>query len=162
MGPYYGNPLSLGIANSSGNLPTTPTFGTALINVTGIGGTTGSPYGGLAGAGGAGGAAIANQTMSASSYGTRRAPAYMTTLGFTNNFGSPSRTQTDLQQVFSNSARLTSGGNIRVEMDGPTVVLRGTVADDHERRLAEAMARLTPGVRDLRNELSVRAASASP
>jgi osmotically-inducible protein OsmY len=69
-----------------------------------------------------------------------------------------------LQQYFANSDRLPSHGNIRVEVDGPTVVLRGTVSDDHERRQAEALARLTPGVRDLRNELSVRdtAAGAAP
>jgi len=39
---------------------------------------------------------------------------------------------------------------------GPVIVLRGSVATDHERRLAEALVRLTPGVRDLVNELEVR------
>jgi osmotically-inducible protein OsmY len=41
-------------------------------------------------------------------------------------------------------------------MDGNTTVLRGIVEDDTERRTVEGIARLTPGVRDLRNELQVR------
>src|SRR5262249_4768195 len=56
MGLYYANPLSLGIASANGTLPTSPTFGTALITVPGSGGTTGSSYGGLAGANGIGAA----------------------------------------------------------------------------------------------------------
>jgi len=53
-----------------------------------------------------------------------------------------------------------------VGLEGGSLVLRGIVNDDHERRLAEAVARMTPGVRDLRNELAVRteaiAAGANP
>jgi len=60
----------------------------------------------------------------------------------------------DLQQIIGVSSRLPSRGNIQVVMDGPTVVLRGKVQDDHERRLAEAMVRLSPGVRQVRNELA--------
>jgi hypothetical protein len=164
LGPYYGNPLSMGIANSSGTLPTSPTFGTALITVAGTGGTGGSSstYGGLAGSGGTGGASITSSTTtSGSSVGIRRAPAYSTTLGFAYKPSAPTQAQADLRQAISNSSRLTSRGTIRVDVEGPTVVLRGMVADDHERRLAEAMARLTPGVRELRNELGVREAAAS-
>jgi osmotically-inducible protein OsmY len=62
----------------------------------------------------------------------------------------------EVQRVIGRSERLPSRDNIRVELEGPAVVLRGTVADEHEARLAEALARLTPGVRDLRNELTVR------
>jgi osmotically-inducible protein OsmY len=46
-------------------------------------------------------------------------------------------------------------------MDGSTVVLRGSVRDDHERRLAEALVRLTPGVRAVRNELTAPGGSPS-
>jgi hypothetical protein len=159
MGPYFANPLSLGIVGSNGSTPTTPTFGIALYNVTGLGtGGTTSTYGGMAGASGSVGGSTPGYPgiIGASSAGVRRAPAFTTALGFTYAPAPPSRVQTDLQQLFANSERLPSRGNIRVEVDGPTIVLRGTVADDHERRLAEALARLTPGVRDLRNELSVR------
>jgi hypothetical protein len=62
----------------------------------------------------------------------------------------------DLQQVISRSTVLTAPGAINVTMDGNTIVLRGTVANDGERRVAENMLRLTPGVRAVRNELEVR------
>jgi hypothetical protein len=158
LGPYYGNPLSLGIANSTANTNNTPTFGTPLYAITGTGGTGNSSYGGMAGAGGSGGSAIAaTPYFSATSAGIRRAPVYATTLGYTlqTPAPAPSRVQTELQQYLASSERLPSRGNIRVDVEGPVVVLRGTVADDHERRLAEAVARLTPGVHDLRNELTV-------
>ena len=35
------------------------------------------------------------------------------------------------------------------------MVLQGVVASDKERRLAEGLVRVTPGVRDVRNELVV-------
>jgi hypothetical protein len=157
MGPYFGNPLSLGIPNSSGTLPTSPTFGTLLYTVSGSSGTN-STYAGLGGASGSIGGTATTTTGApgGSSYGVRRAPAYTTTLGFKYNPEPPARVQSDLQQSLSHSDRLPSRDGIRVEVDGSTVVLRGTVTDDHERRLAEALARLTPGVRDLRNELNVR------
>jgi osmotically-inducible protein OsmY len=164
LGPYYGNPLSLGIANSTANTNNTPTFGTPLYTITGTGGTGSSTYGGMAGASGSGGSAIAaTPYFSATSSGVRRAPVYMTTLGDTLRVPAvaPSRVQTDLQQYLASTERLTSRGNIHVEVDGPTLVLRGTVADDHERRLAESLARLTPGVHDLRNELTIGSGGAS-
>jgi hypothetical protein len=163
LGPYFGNPQSLGIANSSGTLPTTPTFGTVLYTVTGTGGTSGSSYGGLAGSTGSVGGTGSNNmnSLGASSIGVRRAPAYTTALGFDYRPEPPSRIQSDLQQYISHSDRLASRNDIHVSVDGTTVILRGTVADEHERRLAEALSRLSPGVHDLRNELSVRGATAA-
>jgi hypothetical protein len=46
-------------------------------------------------------------------------------------------------------------------MDGATVVLRGTAGSDHEKQLAETLARLEPGVYDLRNEIQVQGASSA-
>ena len=46
-------------------------------------------------------------------------------------------------------------GGIAIEVEGGTVVLKGQVSDDDQRRLVEGMMRLTPGVRDVRNELKV-------
>jgi osmotically-inducible protein OsmY len=72
--------------------------------------------------------------------------------------------RTDLQDVLARSSRLKSRGSIQVASDGGVVVLRGTVPDDHERRHAESLVRLTPGVREVRNELKIqgRAAVATP
>ena len=101
--------------------------------------------------------------MGASSLGVRRAPAYVTVLGDT---VAPVRTdllraRADLQDVIARAGRLPSRGNIRVLTDGSTVVLRGNVGSDHERRLAEALVRLTPGVRNVRNELVTPEGTAS-
>ena len=45
---------------------------------------------------------------------------------------------------------------VQVVIDGPWVVLRGSVANDREARVVEGMVRLTPGVRGIRNELQPR------
>ncbi len=68
------------------------------------------------------------------------------------------RARSDLQNVIARSSSLPSKRTIRVQMDGNVVVLQGTVQDEHERRLAEALLRLTPGVHELRNELGLRQA----
>lgn len=44
---------------------------------------------------------------------------------------------------------------IKVEMEGRTAVLKGTVESDHDRGLAERLAMLEPGISDVRNELTV-------
>ena len=62
----------------------------------------------------------------------------------------------DLQGVLSRSTVLTAPENIQVSMNGDTVVLRGTVPRERDRRQAEGLIRLTPGVRDVRNEIVVR------
>jgi hypothetical protein len=68
----------------------------------------------------------------------------------------------EVVKVFSRSSVLPSKGNIQVLSEGPTVVLRGVVGDEGERRLAESLARFTPGVYDVRNELQVGSASSAP
>lgn len=44
---------------------------------------------------------------------------------------------------------------MQVGLEGQTVVLRGTVPDERERRAAESMLRFVPGVREVRNELII-------
>ena len=61
----------------------------------------------------------------------------------------------ELQAQFANSTRLASGKGITVSVDNGVVVLRGKVADEHDRDLAEAMIRLNPGVYNVRNELQI-------
>jgi osmotically-inducible protein OsmY len=83
-------------------------------------------------------------------------PSVAATLGFAVSRETPLQVRSDLQQVIANSSALPSKGAIRIAMDGGTVVLQGTVVDDHERRLAENLVRLTPGVHSVRNELQTR------
>lgn len=49
--------------------------------------------------------------------------------------------------------------SVHVSVEGDTVVLRGTVAGESDRRVAERMAKLEPGVSRVRNELAVASAS---
>ena len=52
--------------------------------------------------------------------------------------------------------------SLRAEQIGGTTVLRGTVANDHERKLAEALLRLEPGVRTVASEVRVQPGSGAP
>ena len=65
----------------------------------------------------------------------------------------------DLQQVITNARpdRFPSRTNVQLwtTEDGSNVVLRGRVASDYERRLTEAMIRLSPDVRQVQNQLEV-------
>ncbi|MBI3863335.1 MAG: BON domain-containing protein [Planctomycetia bacterium] len=44
---------------------------------------------------------------------------------------------------------------VTFEADGSTIILRGSVDSDETRRLASALVRLEPGVRSVRNELTI-------
>ncbi len=67
--------------------------------------------------------------------------------------------QAMLGQTLTQSSDLDRRDNIQVVMDGPAVVLRGRVADDDESRLVENMVKLTPGVNQVRNELTMMSAA---
>ena len=67
----------------------------------------------------------------------------------------PARLQTDLLGLVSRTTAIRQPGNVRIEVAGTTVILRGQVADDEERRVVEGMVRMEPGVREVRNELTI-------
>jgi len=51
---------------------------------------------------------------------------------------------------------------MEVTIEGETAVLRGVVATEHDRRIAEQVARLEPGIRRVENLLTVAPPAASP
>jgi hypothetical protein len=134
----------------------------------GYGGTTGGlgGAGALGGAGGlgrgttggvgAGGAGVgAGGSQFASTSSSYREAQYIVNPGpalYTGPTAAPLTFRTDLQESL-NRAGLTSIGNVRVMSDGQRVVLRGRVRDASESRIAEGLMRMTPGVRDVVNEL---------
>ena len=59
-------------------------------------------------------------------------------------------------------ARWTYITPIRVVMEAETVTLRGVVQTAHDRVLAEQLALLEPGVRRVRNELTVGPVGPAP
>jgi len=65
--------------------------------------------------------------------------------------------QAELQGTITRSARLPSRADIAVSTtDEGTVVLRGNVSSEREKRLAETMMHMKPGVGEVRNELQRR------
>jgi hypothetical protein len=91
--------------------------------------------------------------------GTKRAAAYYTTVSPRMMSAPPSAggLQTNLQTVFAQSSALPTAQNLNVSVDGQqTVLLRGTVGSEDERTMAEGLARLTPGVRAVDNQIQVR------
>jgi BON domain len=161
LGRYYGNPLYNGLAagqtsstSSTGSKylrpsPVAVSFGTPLYNAASL---TRSPTQGMTGLGTQGGGTTA--FGGATSAGIRRASGYVTEPVF-DMPDRPALTtiRPELQAVVSRATRLPSRDRIQVLTDGDTIVLRGQVRDERERRLAEAMIRLSPGVRLVRNEL---------
>jgi hypothetical protein len=145
LGANYANPMAAGLPSGMAQ----PAFGNPLIKVsntnTGRTTTTGT-------------ISTSNNNNFGLGVGVRRAPQYVSALHGDVSVRPvvPSRLQTDIQQTIARSSRLTLPGQVRVVMDGATVVLQGSVANPRERQLAESLVRLTPGVRLVRNELSMR------
>ncbi|MFO0845119.1 MAG: BON domain-containing protein [Gemmataceae bacterium] len=163
FGKYLANPYAAGMAigrtgtqgsQYARNFPVTLSFGQPVYNTATLGRTQTTGTSALGLGLGATGTNSALRFAGASSAGIRRAPGYLAEP----TFPVPERSRAealrpDLEAVVARSERLPSAGNIRVTTEGETVVLRGRVTSERERRLAEAMIRLTPGVREVRNEL---------
>ncbi len=141
---YYASPWALGLSSSGS---TKKTFGQPLYSLstatTGV--TTGSAT--MATGNGAGFTTI----------GVSRAPAYVTTLGdgLEVKLAVPAKLQTDLQGILERSTSLPSRPKVQVLVKENLVVLQGTVSSAKERRLAEGLVRLTPGVQEVLNQLTV-------
>jgi hypothetical protein len=146
---YFANPMAVGWPGSTGSQ--VGTFGTPLVGTLSTSTTGTATFS-------RGGTATFTQTTTGiySMIGQRRSPTYVATLGFPFRQPTPSQIEPELQSIIARAQSLPSRGTIRVSTDGQAVVLRGTVSDDHERRLAESILRLTPGVREVRNDLTVR------
>lgn len=66
-----------------------------------------------------------------------------------------------LTRRLERSSMLQSRSRLSVEMSGQTAVLRGTVASEHDRELAERVVLLEPGVNRVENRLAVSNSAAS-
>jgi hypothetical protein len=148
---YYANPFAAGLPSSSGLGSTSTTTRTAAYGTPLYGTTSNSMSTGTANLSNA-----TNQGYPGSnSIGIRRAPAYTTAIAFERTPVKTTAVQSDVQAMLAKSSKILSKDTIIVAVDGNGIVLRGIAKDEHERRLAEALVRLTPGVRNVRNELAV-------
>jgi hypothetical protein len=137
-------------------------FGGPLYPQTKTGSGTGTTLGGGLGGGGGTGTTIGGRFPGVSTFGMRRAPTFVTALaedlkpsGYSSIVPAPNQMVMELRGALDRSSSLREPSNIRLYMEDSTVVLQGVVTSDKERRLAEGLVRVTPGVRDVRNELVV-------
>jgi hypothetical protein len=144
-----------GTAAGTGNPFGTSTspFGTGGTTGTGGRTTQGGRGGQFGAAGGFGGAAAGSQ------FGGQVIPlprniAYQAVLRFPTPTVAPAQRLADVQAVIGRSTMLANPAGVTVVQDGTALVLRGQVASEDDARLAEGMVRLTPGVREVRNELT--------
>jgi hypothetical protein len=157
FGRFYLNPIALGYTTPGVTAVSTPSFGMPLYNslypgtsvATALGSTTNVT--GRITTGPAGGTTFPGPVPTT---GFRALAPYVTVIGFKYKPPTSDQMAANLRSIINRSTDLT--GNIQLSMDGPTVVLTGTVADLDQRRLAENMLRLAPGVKNVRNELVVQ------
>lgn len=65
----------------------------------------------------------------------------------------PNQVFTEIRTGIDRSTMIANPRAVQVVMDGPNVILRGSVKDNDEYRLVESVVRITPGVREIKNEL---------
>lgn len=176
FGRFYVNALGLGLPQGTGATATVA-FGTPLYSslYTGTGtGTTGVPgatgtvgagrlSGGTSGLGGGVGGITAGFTPMNTNVNTyRRPPSYSTSVAFKYRPTPRTEVQSNLRQLLARSSDLAGNDSLQVLLDGQTFVLRGTVAEYQQSRLAENLLRLSPGVRNVRNEIQVQETAPPP
>lgn len=128
-------------------------FGSSSAGGVGGGGFGAAGGGNARGAGGLGGAGTASQSGQVVSQGVPGI-SYTATIKFATPTITPVQFQNDLQAVVSRSSALSNPAGVQLTT-GPNgaVTLRGQVRDEDEARLVEGLLRLTPGVRDVTNDL---------
>lgn len=148
---YYSNPLYPGRPGSTNISSRTvggfgqPSFGTTTSSNRTTTGQTGRN----------GTATVGNRNQNSANQGNITPITYAMDVRFPTPAIVPARLQTDLQGLISRTSAIRTPGTVRVEVVGTTVILRGRVADEDERRLVEGMVRLEPGVQMVQNELTI-------
>ncbi|MCX7671474.1 MAG: BON domain-containing protein, partial [Anaerolineae bacterium] len=137
-----------------------PTFGNTARTTGAVRRTTAATTTGTATIRGGAGRALNQQgggfTFAPAGGPIQNTPFVPTVIGFSAPPITSPQVLAEVRAVIQRSESLVSRDNINVLVDGRNVILRGTVASDDERRLAEALVRLTPGVDEIVNELVVR------
>jgi hypothetical protein len=97
------------------------------------------------------------QGLGFTTIGMNKAPSYVTALSEDLIVRPPSdtRLQNELRTILNRSSALKGQGAIQLIVKDSQVILKGQVNRDQQRRLAEGLVRMTPGVRDVLNELTV-------
>ena len=127
----------------------------------GLGGMGGFGMGGFGGFGGMGGFGGGLGGRGGNQFGSmqqnRNQPQLRTrlTIGFEGPAISSSAIGQRIEGLISRVPQIQSAAGVRVQMEGQTAVLQGSVSSQHERELAARLTLLEPGVAAVRNELIV-------
>lgn len=156
-----------GGAGGTGGTTVGGTSNTLLANIGGFGqpslgtstGTTGTQGGNRLG-GTAGVSTNAGRTGQTGTGQTQGQSAtrvlYSATLRFTPAPKPSSEMESELREILSRSSSLSNPTGIEVSVTDKVVTIRGRVANNDEKSLAEGLLRLAPGVREVRNELETQ------
>jgi hypothetical protein len=159
--PYYVNPLAIGNVVPGANTAITQ-FGLPLYNSLYPGSQITSIFSSTTANTASTRSVPPLTNVSPNNFGVvgyKAPPTYITSLGFNYTPPAPPQMKESAQAVLSRSSSLPK--DLRVSMDGATVVLQGKVTDASQRRLAENLVKLTPGIGPVRNELQVAAPAKS-
>ena len=173
----YSNPLYMGRYSASSSTSSTNRSSTG----TGTGGTTGSASSSTQGIGGFGQPSLGTTTGSRTQTGGRGGIAGVSTnagrtgqTGQTNQNQSATRViysaslkfappvkptaqvESELREILDRSTSLSNPAAIELSVEDKVVTIRGKVASEDERSLAEGLIRLAPGVRGVKNELQTQ------
>ncbi len=145
---------SIGFAGSAGGSSRGGMMGSSRGGMTGssrggaLGGTFGNMGGGLGGLGSTNlqsGVVIPHQTPN----------TYTMVAAFPNRPIPAPALQQQVQSLLARTTAVSNPGTVEAIVSGEIVILRGTVADEEEARRLANMISLTPGVRQVRNEITV-------
>lgn len=100
--------------------------------------------------------AISPPLVGFSTGGAGELEPYVASVNLPATLAPASRVATEASQVIQRSTALPSKNQIRVTMEGDTVVLHGWVTDEHEAQLAIGLVSLTPGVHNIRSDLQLQ------
>lgn len=144
---FYANPTAMGMGATGAGAFGSPSFGTT----TGTGSVTGGRGGATTGIGGRAGTTTASQ-QSGILIPLPAQIAYTAQMRFPTPPVATSQLTGELRSSIDNGG-LANPKAVQVIVTGTNVVLRGSVKDYEEARLAEGLVRLTPGVGAITNEL---------
>lgn len=118
----------------------------------GGGRSSGGLFGGLSGLGGFGGL---SSLFGGASQQTQRSVRTRLVSRISTPPTAPAVLQSRVATTFSQIAAKPRFSGIRVEMEGTTAILIGSVTNADDKRMATLLAQLEPGIREVRNELEV-------
>jgi hypothetical protein len=170
--PYYGNPYYQGIPENARSGVGNGGFGSSLYNSTGggaggrgMGGTTGArtttgARGGIGGVGGRGLGGVGGRGLGGSNQSGVIVPlpvsiSYPAIATFPITPAPASQLQADISGMIGRTNAIASPAGVTATVENGIVTLRGTVRDPGEAKALANMIRLTPGVRGIRNDLTI-------